>query len=99
MEKYRPVKVKKLVEIVLKISIGMFALSFAALVLFGTWLTERPREPRPETGQVVPFNVHGTTYYISERDDRVFYLARAAVAVSLTVFVVVMIARNKVGPE
>jgi hypothetical protein len=47
---------------------------------FGSYyLSEyRPKHPKPEAGQIITFNNHGTVTYISERDNLIFYLGTYA---------------------
>ena len=41
------------------------------------YTVESPREPRPETGQVTPFNQHGVVMYISSSQQRNLLLLQA----------------------
>ncbi len=38
----------------------------------------RPDRPRPETGEIIAFNNHGTVTYISRRDDFAYHFGSFA---------------------
>ena len=52
------------------IASGVLFLFYFQPQLLQRYSVESPREPRPETGQVTPFNQHGVVIYFSSSQQR-----------------------------
>ncbi len=51
---------------------GMFIVFLGGFMGASYFSKNRPTQPRPQTGQTVSFNNHGTVTYISRRDDFIY---------------------------
>ena len=62
---------------------GMFFLFYLHPQLMRRYTIESPREPRPETGQVSPFNQHGVILHFSSSQQRNLLLLQALGVIQL----------------
>jgi hypothetical protein len=62
---------------------GVLFLFYLHPQLMQRYTIESPREPRPETGQVTPFNQHGVVIYFSSSQQRNLLLLQALGVIQL----------------
>ena len=81
-------KWQRIKGLVLYVSAPLAFLCLPATAILTMSYTHSPRLPQPETGNVVPFNNHGTYVYITQLQD---VLLKTAFAVGLTALFVTIV--------
>ena len=92
---------RNMLKIVAAVSGGLAALGIAANILLVVgFVRSAPRSPQPETGNIVPFNDHGTYIYITHLQHILSSWALIAGLLALVVAVVGMaLLRQRSGSE